>query len=93
MLNFLTFLFSTAWDMAFACKYFYQHHVTIANDCLLYDSEDQQIHRCCHGHLMNNTPAGSSCMATVVITGTVCLLLPTVGQVCTKGDPFEKVKA
>ncbi|KAI5620426.1 SH3 domain binding kinase family, member 3 [Silurus asotus] len=71
-------------------KYFYQHHVTIANECMLYDLEDQQTHHGCHGHLMNNAPAVSSCMATVVITGTVCLMLHTVGQVCTMGNPFEK---
>lgn len=88
---------STAWNSSHIWhsqpKHFYQHHVTIANDFVCYDLEDQQKHWCCHGHMMNNTPAGRSCIATVVITGTVCLELLTVGQVCTEGNLFEKVKS
>lgn len=94
---FSLWVFSTTWNCFHIWhslqKYFYQHHVTIANDSLHYDLGDQQKHRRCHGHMMNNAPAGQSCIATVVITGTVCLVLLTVGQVCTMGNPFEKVKA
>lgn len=97
MAYFSLWLFRTTWDSShiwhYHPKYFYQWHVTIANDSLLYGLEYQQTHWCCHGHLMNNTPAGNNCMATVVITGTVCLVLLTVSQVCTMGIPFEKVKA